>query len=108
MGILAKELFTTPLRSQRTGGLVIQAETNTMIDSNVVPVLTADQVIAAYNAVVAGVSCTITDAEGMANFVVLQGVNTANEVSVFILYFDRLILQYYEDGQITHTPISVG
>ena len=88
------------------GGVVIQADNNTQIGSDVVPVLTAEQITTAYNAVVAGKTCVITDALGMIHLNVFQAVSTDEDVEIYVLYFDRLILCYKEDGQIIPTYIQ--
>lgn len=84
---------------------VIHATQNTQIDSNVVPLLTSDQVVQAYNVIVAGGSCVITDVFGMINLKVTQANSINGQVIVYAMYFDRLILCYKDDGTVTGKSI---
>lgn len=79
--------------------LTIQASSNTSIslasgETRSVPKLTADQITKAFNQVVSGGSCTITDATGNYHLVVNQADSLSGHPSIGILYYNELALSY--------------
>lgn len=85
-------------------GIIIQAFSSQLVNGHVVPVLTAEEVTKAYNAIVAGRHCTITDAPGTGHFTVLQGDLIGGEPCISFLYYSVMILYYYiEDNEIVTT-----
>lgn len=92
-------------------GIVIEADTNTTVGAYQAPKLTVDQVTTAYNAVVAAIPCTITDALGKQHFVVNQADTVGDVISIVILYYMEMIITYSIEGDsviITHYDIGNG
>lgn len=75
-------------------GLVIETETTTTVKGFAVPVLTAEQVVAIYNAVASGKTVTITDPSGNYHFVVDQADNVSDEISVEYKFFNTMYVTY--------------
>lgn len=79
--------------------MTIQATTNTTItlaggEMRSVPALTDEQITKAYNQIVSGGSCTITDATGNYHLVVNQADSLSGHPSIGILYYNELALSY--------------
>lgn len=79
--------------------LTIHASSNTSIrlasgETRSVPKLTANQITKAFNQVVSGGSCTITDATGNYHLVVNQADSLSGHPSIGILYYNELALSY--------------
>lgn len=83
------------------GGVLIQANNNTTINGHSVPQLTSEQIVQAYNGLVAGKAVVITDANGLMHFAVDQADTISDEIYITFNYFDIMILDYNEDGTIT-------
>lgn len=76
------------------GGLVIISSNTQSIDNWDCPVLTVEQVLTAYNAIVSGKSVTITDKDGELHFKVVMGdANTSNP---------SILMQYYWLGWVDY------
>lgn len=76
----------------------IIANNNTTEHGYQVPELTADQVVAAYNAIVAGKSATITDANGNFHLVVDQADLLDGDPSIGVNFWNVLHLTYVVRG----------
>lgn len=100
-GTVAGKKGGTPAQS-----LVIQASHNVTINTYVVPALSAEQIIQAYNTIVAGGSVVISDALGMTHLTVGQANEIAGEISIVVYYFDHMVLTYKEDETITYKVLS--
>lgn len=88
--------------------IAVVAESNRTVNGYQVPVLSNTQLITIYNGVVAGDSVVITDATGMMHF---EGINAdmiSDEIFVSFRYFDKMLLEYDEQGNIEFTPIGGG
>lgn len=86
-------------------GKVVTAETNTTVNGYQVPQLTAEQIQVVYNTAVSGKSITIIDAT---ETMIFQGINAdvvSDDIFVSFRYFDKMFLEYDENGTITYTPI---
>lgn len=106
MGYTNRELMLLAYMKQHSGGLVVAAETNTAVNGYQVPVLSTEQVHAIYNAIISGKSVSIIDATEMMAF---QGINTdviSEEIFVSFRYFDKMILEYSENGDITYKALA--
>lgn len=90
------------------GGVTIIALNNKTVNGYSVPSLTDDQLLAIYNATVAGKSVTITDATGMMHFSGVTADMVSDEVFVSFLYFDKMILEYGEGDTTTFKEIGGG
>lgn len=89
-----------------THGIVLYAEENTTINTYVVPKLTSDQVVQAYNSIIIGKPVTIADAEETFYLTVEEADNMNDEVAIIVLYFDTMILTYHDNGTITYKEIG--
>lgn len=80
------------------GLLAIQSESYTTINGYQVPALSAEQVTAAYNAIVGlrGAVILTRDAEG--HFLVNQADVVGGDVAITILFYDTLLLTYLVEG----------
>lgn len=77
---------------------IIHADTDTSVNNYLVPDLTVDQVIKAYNDVVAGRGVIITNSTDMMHCYVNQADVINDEVSIMILYYDTMLLTYTVSG----------
>lgn len=84
----------------------IQATTNKTVNGYQVPVLSDAQLLAIYNAVVAGDSVVITDANGMMHFTGINADIVSDAIFVNFRYFDKMLLEYTE-GNVT-TFVNFG
>lgn len=90
------------------GGVIIEAATNKTINGLQVPALTDEQLLAIYNATVAGKAVTITDATGMMHFSGVTADMVSDEVFVSFVYFDVMVLEYGEGDVTTFKAIGGG
>lgn len=88
------------------GGVIIEAATNKTVNGLQVPALTDDQLLAIYNATVAGKAVTITDATGMMHFSGVTADMVSDEVFVSFVYFDVMVLEYGEGDATTFKAIG--
>lgn len=76
----------------------IQASANKAVNGYQVPDLTPEQVTAAYNAVVAGRSVTITDATGDYHLGVTQADVLNGDLAISLIYLNAMLLTYEISG----------
>lgn len=74
-------------KSGGTLGVVIQSDSDETVSDVTVPSLTADQVTNAYNALAAGNSCTIVNADGELQYKAVMGDAATGYPSVLIPYY---------------------
>lgn len=86
-------------------GTVITVENNITVNNYRVPQLTAEQVQEAYNAVATGKSVTIIDATETMLFSGINADVVSNEIFISFRYFDKMFLEYDENGIINYTAI---
>lgn len=84
-------------------GVVIVVEENQTVNGYQVPKMTADDVVRAYNAVVAARPCTLTDATEAQHFVINQADTVSDAICVNILYYDKMLLTYSLSGDTVTT-----
>lgn len=87
-------------------GVVIVVEENQTVNGYQVPKMTADDVIRAYNAVVAAVPCTLTDAQENQHFAVNQADTVSSDICVNVLYYDKMLLTYVLSGDTVTTEYT--
>lgn len=88
--------------------LMVQSVGNTTIGGYQVPMLTAEQVTQAYNAVVSGRGCIIVDHDETMHAYVNQADRLNDELSIGILFYSYMLLTYTLSGDavvITHTEL---
>lgn len=78
-------------------GITILTENNITVNGKSVPQLSSDQLTLAYNAVVAGRSCTITDMSETEHFKVVSVKVVNDKFYVRVIYEDSMILTYELD-----------
>lgn len=78
--------------------LNIQSSTDTQVDGFDTPLLTATQVTSAYNQLVSGGACTITNAEGEVTFVVQLGDASTGSPSIMIPHYWLGFVDYQVSG----------
>lgn len=88
------------------GGMVVEASTNKTVNGYQVPSLTDEQLLAIYNATVAGKAVTITDATGMMHFSGVTADMVSDEVYITFMYFNTMILEYGEGDVTTYKEIA--
>lgn len=86
-------------------GIIVEASTNKTVNGLQVPSLTDEQLLAIYNATVAGKSVTITDATGKMHFTGVTADMISDEVFVSFVYFDKMVLEYGEGNATTYKEI---
>lgn len=86
-------------------GIIIEASTNKTVNGLQVPSLTDEQLLAIYNATVAGKAVTITDATGKMHFTGVTADMISDEVFVSFVYFDKMVLEYGEGNATTYKEI---
>ena len=92
-----------------TTSVIINALSNTTVNGYSVPKLTDEQVINAYNSVVAGKEVVISDKNGDMHFKVTQAdVISDNEVFISFVYFDTMILTYITGEEIEYKTIDLS
>lgn len=87
------------------GNLVIRSNANATVNGYVVPKLTVDQVINAYNTFVGGGLCIVTSADDNSHFAVNQADVISGEITIEFLYYNYMLLSYTvigDDVEITH------
>lgn len=87
-------LYLTPYTSAK----IIHANSDTTERSYAIPNLTSQQVIDAYNSVIAGLSTYITNADGTIYYMVSQADSYDGSVNIRILYFAHMIVTYTEEN----------
>lgn len=88
-----------------SAGVIVEASTNKTVNGLQVPSLTDDQLLAIYNATVAGKPVTITDATGKMHFTGVTADMVSDEVFVSFVYFDKMVLEYGEGNATTFKEI---
>lgn len=88
------------------GGVVITVEENQTVNGYQVPKMTADDVTRAYNAVVAAIPCTLTDAQENQHFAVNQADTVSSDICVNVLYYDKMLLTYTLSGETVATEYT--
>lgn len=86
-------------------GIIVEASTNKTVNGLQVPSLTDEQLLAIYNATVAGKAVTITDATGKMHFTGVTADMISDEVFVSFVYFDKMVLEYGEGNATTYKEI---
>ncbi len=97
------------LEKKPTGMSVITSTSTQTVEGLVLPVLTSEDVLKAYNAVSAGQGCVIDSNNGMEQFVVTQGDTVDGGVYIMFNHYGTHWVQYDEDGSVTvslSAPIS--
>lgn len=80
--------------------IIIEADSHTTIEGYAVPVLTDDQILSAYNGVVAGRNVFIVDDLGFITTQVLDASDIESEPSIRLIFTNVMILTYYTGGEI--------
>lgn len=86
-------------------GVVMEVDSNVLVNGKQVPSLTSEQIVSAYNCVVAARPCAVTDADGVNHFMVLGGEMANDKASIQLLFSDTMVLTYVEDGTITYKEL---
>lgn len=81
--------------------LIIYSSSSTSSHGYRIPELTTEQIIQAYNAVVAGKTVILTDERGIMHFNVNQADIVGSEIAITVLFFDEFIITYFESGEIS-------
>lgn len=92
-------------RRKQAKSLNIRAQSNTTVQGYSVPALTAEEVLDAYNTIVSGGVCVITDYTDNSHFMVNQADTVGDGVSIEIVYFNYMLLTYETSGDsvtVTH------
>lgn len=89
-----------------SGGVVIVADENQIVNGYQVPKMTSNDVTRAYNAVVAATPCTVTDATENQHFAVNQADTVSDEICVSVLYYDKMLLTYTLSGATVTTDYT--
>lgn len=95
--------------AKKAKSLNIKAESNTTVSGYSVPNLTVDDVLRAYNTIVSGGVCVISDSTDNSHFVVNQADTVGDEISIEIIYFNYMLVTYGSDGStvtITHKALT--
>lgn len=93
----SKELLDfARMRDVQESFVNIQASANKTVDTFIVPDITAEQLTKAYNALVAGKSCTISDKDGMNHFAVIQADMISDLPAIIIPYYWLGFVDYQE------------
>ena len=74
--------------------LTIESESDTTIEGYSVPNLTEEQIVAAYNAVIAGKVVIIASSDTHSHFVVNQADSLNDEPSIEVIYYSTMLLTY--------------
>lgn len=86
-------------------GVVLEVRENTTVNGQSVPKLTDEQILTAYNCVVAARPCAVTDADAVNHFMVLGGEMADEVASIQLLFSDEMVLTYTEGGTITYKEL---
>lgn len=86
--------------------IIINAESNTTVNGYQVPVLSAENIQAIYNGIVAGREVVVTDATENMHFKVNQANTVSDEIFISYAYFDVMLLQYDESDNITYKELA--
>lgn len=86
-------------------GVVLEVSENTTVNSQSVPKLTDEQILSAYNCVLAAKPCAVTDADAVNHFMVLGGEMADDVASIQLLFSDEMVLTYTEGGTITYKEL---
>lgn len=78
--------------------LITHSESDVTVEGFSVPALTAGQVIAAYNAVVAGRGCIVVDKDDVGHFFVNQADSLNGDITVEILFYSYMLVAYTLSG----------
>lgn len=98
------EVYLKYLLEHSSSGKIIHADSDITERGYLIPNLTSQQVIDAYNSVVSGVSTQITNADGSIYYTVNQVDSINDEINIQILYFSHMIVTYSEEnGVVTIT-----
>lgn len=77
---------------------MIHSESNVTVNGYAVPSLTVEQVMSAYNAIVAGRACIIVDKDDGTHCFVTQADKTGADFAINYLYFNLMLITYEVDG----------
>lgn len=89
-----------------SASIIISAESNTTINGYQVPLLTTENIQTIYNGIVAGNEVLVSDATDNMHFKVNQADTDGDDLFISFVYFDIMILQYDENGNITYKEIA--
>lgn len=86
--------------------VVIVAENSKQLNGYVIPDLTADDIVKAYNAVVSGTMCVITDKSGLVHLIVNQADIVGADLCIEVSYFGSRVITYMVDGDNVSAEMS--
>lgn len=78
--------------------LMVGSESDITVEGYSVPALTAEQVTAAYNAVVAGRGCIVVDKDDIGHFFVNQADSLNGDITIEILFYSYMLVAYTLSG----------
>lgn len=87
-------------------GITLIADSNEIVNGYAVPKLTADQIMQAYNALIAGKSVTVTDAYDMIHFSINQAETMENIIKIGFTYLNIMHVIYNQNGDITYREFT--
>lgn len=94
------EAYLKYMAKHSSSGKIIHANSDITERGYLIPNLTSQQVIDAYNGVVSGASTLITNADGSIYYTVNQVDSINDEINIQILYFSHMIVTYSEENGI--------
>lgn len=86
--------------------VTITAASTMTVDGYVIPKLTVDDIVTAYNTVVSGNTCVVSDPSGNMHFTVNQADAIGEDINIEISYFGSRVITYLVEGSTVITTMS--